>query len=86
MRDTKYAREIREPAVLKWPNGSEGRIERLFIKSRGAEEVRFSWWKDGRIATRPLDISEDDLLALFADAIAKDIFTASFRASLKALL
>ena len=86
VRDTKYARELREPGVKKWPTGSEGRIERLLIKKSGTQEIRFSWWKDGRLATRPLDLSEEDLLALFEDAIAEDVFTTEFRARLKSLL
>jgi hypothetical protein len=43
MRDTKYARELREPGIKAWPSGSEGRIERLLIKQTGEEEIRFSW-------------------------------------------
>ena len=49
MRDTKYARELREPAVKKWPGGSEGRIERLYVKGTKKEEIRFPWWKNGKI-------------------------------------
>ena len=86
MRDTKYARELCEPGVKKWPTGSEGRIERLLIKESGTEEIRFSWWKEGRLATRPLDLSEEDLLTLFEDAITKDVFTTEFKARLKGLL
>ena len=86
MRDTKYARELREPGVVKWPTGSEGRIERLLIKKSGTEEIRFSWWKDGRLATRPLDLSEEDLLTLFEDAIAKGVFNTDFLVRLKGLL
>jgi hypothetical protein len=86
LRDTKYARELREPGVVKWPTGSEGGIERLLIKKSGTEEIRFSWWKDGRLATRPLDLSEEDLLTLFEDAIAKGIFSTDFLVRLKGLL
>ena len=86
MRDTKYARELCEPGVKKWPSGSEGRIERLLIKKSRTEEIRFSWWKDGRLATRPLDLSEEDLVTLFEDAIAKDVFTTEFKSRLKGLL
>ncbi|MGD0930491.1 MAG: hypothetical protein ABR902_07565 [Candidatus Korobacteraceae bacterium] len=86
MRDTKYARELREPAVKKWPGGSEGRIERLYVKGTKKEEIRFPWWKNGKITTRPLDLPEDDLAELFAEAVAKDIFTDSFRLKLRSLL
>ena len=86
MRDTKYATEMREPGVKQWPGGSEARIERLLIKETREEEIRFSWWKDGKMAVRPLDLSESDLLMLFADAIAKGVFEPEFKAKLKALL
>ena len=86
MRDTKYAKEIREPGVVKWPSGSEGRIERLFIKSVKQDAIRFSWWKNGKLATRPLDLSEDDLLKLFQNAVENHVFTDSFLSSLKQAL
>jgi hypothetical protein len=87
MRETKYAKELREPGSFKWPDGiSEARIERLLIKETEVEEIRFSWWKDGKIATRPLDIGEDDLIALFEDAVAKGVFTDTFKAKLRAML
>jgi len=86
VRETKYARELREPAVVKWPDDSEGRIERLLIKKTNQEEIRFSWWKGGKIATRPLDLAEDDLITLFQDAVAKNIFTDSFKSELRSLL
>jgi hypothetical protein len=78
--------ELCEPGVKKWPTGSEGRIERLLIKKSRTEEIRFPWWKDGRLATRPLDLSEEDLVTLFEDAIAKDVFTTEFKSRLKGLL
>jgi hypothetical protein len=86
MRDTPYAKELREPGIVRWPSGSEGRIERLLIKETQEEEIRFSWWKDGNMATRPLDLSENDLITLFEDALAKQVFTDNFKATLKSLL
>lgn len=86
LRDTAYAKELCEPAVKRWRGGSEGRIERLFVKRTGTEEIRFSWWKNGNVARRPLDLPEDDLIDLFRDAIAKDIFTKSFKSRLRSLL
>ena len=74
MRDTEYARELCEPGVMKWPSGgSEARIEKLLIKETDEEEIRFSWWKDGKLAIRPLDLSEHDLIALFRDALRESI-------------
>lgn len=35
---------------------------------------------------RPLDLSEDDLIVLFRDAVAKDVFAPPFRMTLKSML
>jgi len=86
VRDTKYAKEIREPGVIKWPTGSEGRIERLFVKKIAEEAIRFSWWKNGKLATRPLDLSESDLLQLIKSAVENHVFTDSFLSGLKRAL
>ena len=55
MRSTSYVDE------LSHVDQGGARIERIRIKEAGEEEIRFSWWKDGRFQTRPLDLSEDDL-------------------------
>jgi hypothetical protein len=73
MRDTDYATEIVPPAILTFPSGDEARIERLRIKSSGNVEIRFSWWKDGRMMMRPLDLGEADLLKLLATAIRQGV-------------
>lgn len=84
MRETKYAVELTEPGIMRFPSGDEARIEKLHIKESGEEEVRFSWWKDGKMI--PLDLSENDLLILLRDAFAKDVFTPLFKDSLRSLL
>ena len=86
MRETKYAVELTEPASRHFPNGDEARIEKLHIKKTGEEEVRFSWWKDGKMLPRPLDLSENDLLLLLREAFSKDVFTPLFKESLRELL
>src|SRR5688572_13881356 len=68
MRDTDYAKEIKS-SVLVFPSGDEARIERLLIKSSGQEEIRLSWWKDGRMLPRPLDLSEQDFFRLIVQGI-----------------
>jgi phosphoglycolate phosphatase-like HAD superfamily hydrolase len=85
MRDTKYATELCEPGRVQWED-SEGRIERILVKASGQEEIRFSWWKNGTIATRPLDLPEEDLIALMRSAIESGVFTHRFRSELRALL
>lgn len=86
MRETKYAVELTDPAIRRFPSGDEARIEKLHIKESGEEEVRFSWWKDGKIIPRPLDLSENDLLHLLKDAFSKDVFTPLFKESLRKLI
>src|SRR3954471_5309995 len=57
LRDTDYATELAR-AVLTFPSGDEARIERLFVKSQNQIEIRMSWWKDGKLQPRPLDLGE----------------------------
>lgn len=86
MRETSYATELTPPGIRSFPNGDQARIERLHIKETGEEEVRLSWWKNGKMVPRPLDLSEDDLLILFRDALSKDVFTTAFRMVLRSML
>ncbi|MCJ2061275.1 DUF4926 domain-containing protein [Methylobacterium sp. J-088] len=80
MRSTKYADEI--------ASADEGgaRIERLRIRSTGAAEIRFSWWKNGRFQPRPLDLPEDDLLRLLRKAIDEGVFSEIFVGHLRQML
>lgn len=81
MRDTPYARE------LKTAEDRFGqKIERLYVKEAAREEIRFSWWKDGQLMIRPLDLPEDELLSLMSTAIAKGVFRAEFLLGLHATL
>ncbi len=86
MRETKYAVELCDPGIHRFPTGDEARIEKLHIEETGEEEVRFSRWKDGKMVPRPLDLSEDDLIALLRDALANDVFTPEFRLTLRDML
>jgi hypothetical protein len=85
MRETKYARQLRQPGRVQWDD-TEGQIERIPVNASLQEEIRFSWWKNGKLVPRPLDLSEDDLITLFRNAIANDVFTDRFRAELRELL
>ena len=80
MRDTDYATE------LATADNDGCRIERLRIKSTGEEEIRFSWWKEGRMMMRPLDLPESQLLDLFREAIAKGVFKTEFLRDLHSAL
>ena len=44
LRDTAYAEELARAIV------DGARIERLFVKDEGQIEIRFSWWKDEKMA------------------------------------
>lgn len=81
MRNTPYAEE-RARASLSLEQ-SECRIERLFVKKERKEEIRFSWWKEGRMLPRPLDLPEKDLLSLLALGMKNDVFSDEFLAGLR---
>jgi len=79
-RDTRYARELARADI------GGHRIERLYVKARQEEEIRFSWWKDGRMQTGPLDLPEHELLPLFAAAIREGVFSKAFLRDLYSIL
>lgn len=85
LRNTPYARELCRASVQVTPN-DEVRIERLYIKDLQRAEIRFSWWPNGRLAQKPLDVSEDELLQLFQEAIREEVFSEKFLKELKTLL
>jgi hypothetical protein len=76
LRDTKYATEQRTSRI------GESRIERLFIKEHKQVEIRLSWWPDGRMANRPLDVTEADFIELLAQGIADGVLSGQFIAKL----
>ena len=80
MRDTTYATELATAEI------NQCRIERLFVKSENQVEIRFSWWVDGRMANRPLDLPEHELLPLLRKAIEKGVFSEGFLRELHAML
>lgn len=86
MRDTKYAKELATAVVKVTGKGSvnsELRVERLFIKEHERDEVRWSWWKDGNMANRPADMTEEQLLELVQRGMAKGVFSTDFLVALK---
>lgn len=54
------------PVVQQYPGGNEIRLERLLIKDQEAEEIRLSWWNNGRFQLRPADLPEGDLMRMIA--------------------
>jgi hypothetical protein len=83
-RDTPYATEEATAGI------GDCRIERIFVKAEnegaGQVEIRFSWWPDGRMANRPLDLPEPQLLQLMAEAIRRGVFGEEFLRGLTRLL
>jgi hypothetical protein len=65
-------------AVVPLGEGDEARIERLIIKSSGQTEIRLSWWKDGRMMMRPLDLPERDLMTLLPRGVLEGVICLSW--------
>lgn len=76
LRDTDYATEIAHVALS--DGDSEVRIEHLRVKLSGEDEIRFSWWKAGRLIPRPLDVPEQMLIELMRRAIRERVFSIGF--------
>lgn len=75
-RDTDYAEE-RARTVM-----GEIRLERLYVKSEEQEEIRLSWWPDGRMANRPVDIPESMFVDIIAQGIRDGVLSPLFLAKL----
>jgi hypothetical protein len=84
MRDTKYATE-RATASIALDDVHECKIERIYVKENEQDEIRFSWWKNGKMMMRPLDLNEKDLIKLLKEAIKEDVFTSGFRSKVRSL-
>lgn len=80
MRDTDYATEMVSVDHL------HCRIEKLWVKREEQVEIRFSWWPDGKMANRPLDLPEHELLPLMEKAIEANVFSSEFLNRLHSLL
>ncbi|MCB2354728.1 hypothetical protein [Clostridium estertheticum] len=66
-------------------------IEKIFIKDKKRDEIRFSLYKDTmkskeRYVPRSLDVTEEQLLQLMKEAIAGAVFSKEFVKSLDVIL
>ena len=66
-------------------------IEKIFIKNKSREEVRFSLYKDTltsqeRYIPRSLDVTEEQLLQLIRESIAGAVFSKEFIKNLSEIL
>lgn len=82
MRDTQYGTEL---ATVLDEEGYAG-LEKLSVKRRNQEELRFSWSDDGKLMMSPLDLPEDQLLDLLGEALNQDVFSDAFKLGLLKLL
>ena len=80
MRDTDYAKELAHADL-----GGK-RIERIFIKRTLRQAIRLSAWRGNQLCSRPLVVSEDELLILMGDAIAARVFSPAFLRDLQDVL
>jgi hypothetical protein len=71
-------------ALLAYADLGGARVERIFVKERLEEAVRFR--RMGRDAVRPLELPEGELLILLGDAIAAGVFSPNFLIELRAIL
>ena len=62
------------------------RIERLFVKARLRQAIRFSDWRNGRFKKHAMDIPEAELVVLLGDAIAAGVFSRDFLCELQNVL
>ena len=77
LRKTKHA-ELCADASLAQENGSEHRIERMWLKEGEAEVIRWSWWKNGRMIPRAPHLTEAELVGLLDKGIEAGVFTPFF--------
>ena len=89
LKSTKYCNLLRQGRV----DGGDvvSALERIEIKSTGNIEIRFSFYKKNKngkdcLVPRPLDLSEEELLLLFEDALQKRVLSPSFLQKLKEII
>ena len=63
-------------------------IERIYVKSKKTEEIRFSLYKDtvksdNRYILRSLDVTELELIELIKESISRKVFSEEFIEMLK---
>ncbi|MEA5009683.1 hypothetical protein [Clostridium tyrobutyricum] len=89
MKDTKYCQIFSQGKIS--DQEYTYCIERIFVKSKDREEVRFSLYKDTivshqRYIPRSLDVTEEELIQLMKQAIDNSVFSKEFIKNLGELL
>ena len=72
LRDTPDARQ------LVTTRRGDHRIERLWIRSSGQEVIRLSSRPDGQMSNRPMDVPEDEFIALLAQGVTQGVLSSRF--------
>ena len=75
-KNSRYAEEIARASI------GDTRIERLDVFAEAQEEIRISWWPNGRMAPRPVDLPEEMLIELLAKGIHANVLSADFLSKL----
>lgn len=65
-------------------------IQKIFVKGKSRHEIRFAWYKNKNgkyhFQSRPLDLTESELLSVFKSALKNDVFSPEFIRDLKSIL
>jgi hypothetical protein len=92
-KETKYCVYLKQ-ALCKGQEYSYA-IERIFVKGKEQEEIRFTFYKAtkdihgkefDKLVPRPLDVTEEELLELFKKATSDRVFSNAFLKNLKSIL
>jgi hypothetical protein len=89
IKDTKYCQILSQGKVA--DKEYTYCIEKIFIKKKAREEIRFSLYKDTilsseRYIPRSLDVTEKELLSLMKEAMEKAVFSKEFIKELSQIL
>lgn len=89
IKETKYCQILSQSKIE--DNAYTYCIEKIFIKKKSREEIRFSVYKDTvrsdeTYIPRSLDVTEQELLQLIKEAIEKAVFSKEFIKSLNEML
>ena len=77
LRKTRYA-ELCSHATVGESTGDEKRLEKIWVKSRKEEILRWTWWRDGKMLPRPAEMNEPELIALIDRGFQAGVLSSFF--------